>query len=290
MDFVDMLINTFKVTNLPEWSKKFSNKYDHIFIDEYQDTSALQMKICLAMNAKQYYLIGDVNQQIFQFTGVSECDEVEELLTDLHVVEKMTLSTNFRCKPNVVAYSNRYSKINARSAHNTMSLIDESFLTMYSIKNIIERGLDLTFLARTNKQLRELETQLISNKVIFNYQYIVTDEDLSLYHKGRLSMRKEIALKYYAKNYESLDEMLIFMYKHKDSKSKCMTIHKAKGSEFDNCVLVNNFNQDVLETNSLVLDKKELKKLSVTDLESSNIHNVALTRSKNDIYFLNIEI
>ena len=39
----------------------------------------LQMKILSAINAKQYYLIGDKNQSIYGFSGAN-CEKIESLL------------------------------------------------------------------------------------------------------------------------------------------------------------------------------------------------------------------
>ena len=44
-DFSDMLIDTEKLTKDPQHYQFFNGMYDYIFIDEYQDTSTLQMKI-----------------------------------------------------------------------------------------------------------------------------------------------------------------------------------------------------------------------------------------------------
>jgi DNA helicase-2/ATP-dependent DNA helicase PcrA len=78
-DFSDMLIDTEKLSKDPKHRDFFNGMYDYVFIDEYQDTSTLQMKILSSINAKQYYLIGDKNQSIYGFSGAN-CLKIEALL------------------------------------------------------------------------------------------------------------------------------------------------------------------------------------------------------------------
>ena len=54
-----------------EAAKEFSNEYDYIFIDEYQDTNDIQDEIFAAIscNMKQRFMVGDVKQSIYGFRG-----------------------------------------------------------------------------------------------------------------------------------------------------------------------------------------------------------------------------
>jgi DNA helicase-2/ATP-dependent DNA helicase PcrA len=61
-DFADMLIEVHELFKEDKWLQMFKGKYDYIFIDEFQDTSTIQLKTLLALNARHYYLIGDKNQ------------------------------------------------------------------------------------------------------------------------------------------------------------------------------------------------------------------------------------
>lgn len=66
-DFADMLTDTLHLTTYKSWENNWEYKYQYVFVDEYQDTSALQMKILLALRAQKYHLIGDRNQSIYGF-------------------------------------------------------------------------------------------------------------------------------------------------------------------------------------------------------------------------------
>lgn len=286
IDFADVLIRTYQLTNTKEWKDLFNNKYDYIFVDEYQDTSALQMKILLALNAKQYCLVGDINQQIYQFTGTSDCQAVEDLLHDLHEVQTFNLTKNFRCPKNVVEYANNYTTLQAISNSHTNAVINLKFQTLHGIQNLVKTHKELVFLVRTNESIRNLETELLKRKIPISYQHIITPEDIDLYFKGRLNAKKELKYESMAGNFEDLYEMFDFIKHNINSKSKVMSIHKSKGLEFENVCIVNNFNDDVLYNNNIDFDKKEHEHYCVYNKESQNIHYVALTRTKGNLYFM----
>jgi len=70
-DFSDMLIEVDKLFKDDKWLKMFKGKYDYIFVDEFQDTSALQLRVLLSLNARYYYLIGDIFQSIYGYSGAN---------------------------------------------------------------------------------------------------------------------------------------------------------------------------------------------------------------------------
>ena len=81
-DFSDMLIEVRDLLKEDKWLKMFRGQYDYIFIDEYQDTSTIQLQILLSLNAKYYYLIGDRNQCVIEGTKVhteNGIKKIEEL-------------------------------------------------------------------------------------------------------------------------------------------------------------------------------------------------------------------
>ena len=84
-DFSDMLVEVRDMFKEEKWLKMFRGKYDYIFIDEYQDTSTIQLQILLALNAKYYYLIGDINQCVIAGTKIHTeqgLKKVEDLTID----------------------------------------------------------------------------------------------------------------------------------------------------------------------------------------------------------------
>jgi len=93
-DFSDMLIEVRDLFREDKWLKMFRNQFDYIFVDEYQDTSTIQLQILLSLNAKHYYMIGDRNQSIYGYSGAN-CTKLEAMLKERRETLEMSLSVNF---------------------------------------------------------------------------------------------------------------------------------------------------------------------------------------------------
>jgi ATP-dependent exoDNAse (exonuclease V) beta subunit len=96
--------------------EKLGGRYNHYFIDEFQDTSQLQWNNIVALldNAKvtegnSITLVGDPKQAIYRFRSGNP-----EILMDLIAlaeekgIQVKTLQNNFRSLPNIVDFNNKY--------------------------------------------------------------------------------------------------------------------------------------------------------------------------------------
>ena len=91
-DFSDLLIETERLSKNPQYIQFFEGTYDYVFIDEYQDTSTMQLKILLSIKAKQYYLAGDENQCLTGGSNIltdSGYKKIEDLETGDKVLSAM---------------------------------------------------------------------------------------------------------------------------------------------------------------------------------------------------------
>ena len=290
-DFTDMLSETLRLTDSNMWDDNFYKKYDYVFVDEYQDTSSLQMKILLKLKAKMYHLIGDRNQSIYSFTG-SSCEMIEKLLKNDKTTVEYSLSKNFRSDYNIVQHSNNYSTLEA-VAHSelpgkvNLGLIDEN-----EVIKMIKDKRDVVLLVRTNNVIRQLEEKFLIKKVPMRYQNIFTEEELEIIRKkSGVTPQLNRKLKRILPEFGKGSELIKFIDDNSQSKSFITTIHKSKGREFPTCVVVNSVSPEVIAHNQLELDDKELKKISfdpgdIEDLEAKNVHYVAITRPKNELFFM----
>lgn len=93
------------IKKYPNLLRKIGEKYNYIFIDEYQDTSSFVLKIFYeAVKNKpnvQLYLLGDRMQQIYQNYDGSFEKELAEFDTS------MKLETNYRSLPEIVDILNK---------------------------------------------------------------------------------------------------------------------------------------------------------------------------------------
>ncbi len=69
LDFDDLLFYWKKLTLDVDIMKKFSEKWQHILVDEYQDTNSIQAEIIynLAQKHQNIIVVGDDAQSIYSF-------------------------------------------------------------------------------------------------------------------------------------------------------------------------------------------------------------------------------
>ena len=86
------------ITEFPEEIKNFADQYDYFMVDEYQDTSPLQVKILNALtHSKSQFTVGDPQQSIYLFRGArSEVFLEKEALSREKNHELIHLLTNYR--------------------------------------------------------------------------------------------------------------------------------------------------------------------------------------------------
>ena len=68
-DFDDLLLDYYNIIK----SKNYTNEFDYIFIDEFQDTNNLQYQVLkqLIRSKTSVLAVGDPDQSIYQFRGAN---------------------------------------------------------------------------------------------------------------------------------------------------------------------------------------------------------------------------
>jgi len=288
-DFSDMLIDTEKLSKDPKHRDFFNGMYDYIFIDEYQDTSTLQMKILSSINAKQYYLIGDKNQSIYGFSGAN-CEKIESLLKQKKTVVELTLTKNFRSHRNIVENANKFSSLRAIPESEHDGFVDEKYISKKRLFEMMVDGKPLTVLVRTNNVIKELERQALKKKIPMRYFNYITKTDLENVKKSNITdaLKKKLneVLPYFINNQDFID----FIEENSGSDVFITSIHKSKGREFPRCVVVNSSDPEMLiKYGSMTHDLSEYSFVTDDgdiDEEGRNIHYVAVTRPKEELYFM----
>lgn len=294
-DFSDMLIELRDLLKENKWLVMFRNKYDFILIDEFQDTSGIQMDILLKLNAKYYTLIGDVGQSIFGYSGANAV-RVMDMLRKRRQVNEMTLSVNFRSLKSIVQNSNNYSTLKAISSKEEEGIVNRKIMKFDNFLKIIDDFNEIVFLCRTNKVIREIEKEFLLRKYPMNYKNYLSEIEIESIKKGNISNTTQNKITYLLPVYNNVENLIEFIESNRDIKKFLITIHKSKGLEFENCVVVNCFSPDLLEYNNVKeLSVEQKKKYSFDpddedDFESRNVFYVAITRPKTSLYFMAYKI
>ena len=164
----------------PEIAAEIAGLYDHILVDEYQDTNALQARILrgMARAHSNVTVVGDDAQSIYSFRGAT-IRNILEFPVQFPGTRVVTLERNYRSTPQILATSNRliahsgerFAKTlwTERSAANPPLLVtarDEPQQTRYVVDRILE--------------LHEEGTALSSIAVLFRAGYMSADLEIEL--------------------------------------------------------------------------------------------------------------
>lgn len=109
IDFEDMLARTTELIESHETvAAEIRDRYRWFSVDEYQDTNPLQAGLLDAWlgGREDLAVVGDEDQTIYSFTGASS-DYLIDFATRYPNARLVTLETNFRSTPEVLALANR---------------------------------------------------------------------------------------------------------------------------------------------------------------------------------------
>lgn len=293
-DFSDMLIEVRDLLKENKWLLMFRNKYDYILVDEFQDTSCIQMEILLKLNAKFYTLIGDIGQSIFGYSGAN-AEEVMGMIKKRREVSEMTLSVNFRSAKSIVENSNNYSTLKAIPSKTEEGKVYRRMITFDTFLQIIDRFDEIVLLCRTNTIIREIEREMLKKKFAINYRNFLSQTEIELIKENKETISTRDKVSSVVSAFGSKESLIEFIESNRSSKKHLTTIHKSKGLEYDTCVVVNCFAPDLLEYNNIDLTKEQRKEISFDpndegDFEARNVFYVAITRPKNTLFFMAYDI
>ncbi|HOP12210.1 MAG TPA: 3'-5' exonuclease [Oscillospiraceae bacterium] len=108
LDFDDILLHTVKLfEENPDILEHYQNKFQYIFVDEYQDTNMVQYKLVslLAQKHGNLCVVGDDDQSIYKFRGAT----IENILSFEHHFPNATvirLEQNYRSTANILDSAN----------------------------------------------------------------------------------------------------------------------------------------------------------------------------------------
>ncbi len=114
VDFSDIEHYMYKLLQDKEVAAEIGHTYTHLFVDEYQDCSPIQVKVFMALAdvVKQSYWVGDTKQAIYGFRG-SDTDLTKAVADAITRKEgednckSETLGKSWRSVPSVVEVCNR---------------------------------------------------------------------------------------------------------------------------------------------------------------------------------------
>ena len=108
LDYDDLLLYWAQMMQVEEIARDVSSRFDHVLVDEYQDTNRLQASILLALkpDGKGLTVVGDDAQSIYSFRAATVrniLDFPEHFTPPAHII---TLDRNYRSTQPILAAAN----------------------------------------------------------------------------------------------------------------------------------------------------------------------------------------
>lgn len=187
IDFDDMLLLTVKLLEQnPEVRAKYYNKFQHILVDEYQDTNQAQYQLVKALytnfqpnipESRSLCVVGDVDQSIYSWRG-ADFRIILNFQNDFPNAKIVKLEQNYRSTANILNAANSIIENNEErvdkvlysqkgdgekiSLYEAQDEADEANYIVKSIRDTSENYNQFAILYRTNNQSRALEEALIA--------------------------------------------------------------------------------------------------------------------------------
>ena len=108
MDYDDLLLNWKRLLiEKPAIAEMYATQFEHILVDEYQDTNKLQAEVIdlLAVKHRNVMVVGDDAQSIFAWRG-AEFTNIYEFPARYPECETYKLETNYRSTPEILGLAN----------------------------------------------------------------------------------------------------------------------------------------------------------------------------------------
>jgi DNA helicase-2/ATP-dependent DNA helicase PcrA len=183
VDFDDLLLLTEELFQTARIRTEESSRFDHVLIDEYQDTNCNQYRIVRALSAghRNLCVVGDDDQSIYGWRG-ADVSHILRFRDDWPDAKVVRLEENYRSTDQILSLANRLIRCNKIRHEKTLraarmggekprirqfdSELDEARQTVTDIRRCLQQpgreASDFAILFRTNEQTRPFETELRS--------------------------------------------------------------------------------------------------------------------------------
>ena len=149
LDFDDLLLKTLELFEThPEIRKKWQQKFEHILIDEYQDTNVIQYQLIkkLVNEKRNICVVGDDWQSIYSWRG-ADFTNILHFERDFPGAKVIKLEQNYRSTGNILAASQKIITQNKTRTDKTLFTEAEQG-EMVDIESLRDEKEEANFVAR----------------------------------------------------------------------------------------------------------------------------------------------
>jgi DNA helicase-2/ATP-dependent DNA helicase PcrA len=185
-DFGELLLRSYELLISNDTLRThYQNRFNHVLVDEFQDTSELQYRWLKLLAGKNniIFAVGDDDQSIYAFRGAN-VGNMQSLQHDFNIEKVIKLEQNYRSKNNILSAANEIIKNNEKrlgkdlwtasgdgdliKVFRALSDSDEAQYILDEIKMWHRKGKpyqNIAILYRSNAQSRILEHSMVSNNI-----------------------------------------------------------------------------------------------------------------------------
>ena len=188
LDYDDLLLYWAQMMKIAEVAQLVSRRFDHVLVDEYQDTNALQASILLALRPDGVGLtvVGDDAQSIYSFRSASVRNILEFSSQFSPPATTLMLEQNYRSTQSILDACNRviahategypkklFSKRNGGAKPIIATVVDEAAQVEFVVDRVLanrEGGMELrqqAVLMRASHHSSQLEVELTRRNIPF---------------------------------------------------------------------------------------------------------------------------
>jgi DNA helicase-2/ATP-dependent DNA helicase PcrA len=186
MDYDDLLLNWKRLLEeREEVARIYTEQFEHILVDEYQDTNRLQAEIVdlLAVKHRNVMVVGDDAQSIFAFRGAS-VEGIYEFPKRYPEARTFRLETNYRSTPEILAVANVSIASNRRQFTKTLRAARPSLGLSPALVPCRDADQQAAFIASRILELRDEGLPLAETAVLYRSHYHSLELQLELTRRG----------------------------------------------------------------------------------------------------------
>jgi DNA helicase-2/ATP-dependent DNA helicase PcrA len=185
MDFDDLLLNWKRLLEeFPDVKEVYSNRFEHILVDEYQDTNKIQADIIdlLASGKRNVMVVGDDSQSIYSFRGANFANIIEfpKRYPDAKIYK---LTINYRSTPEILELANKSISFNRWQFPKSLRPIKGQGNTpvIVPLNDVIQQA---GFVAQRVLELRDEGISLNDIAVLYRSHYHSMELQMELTKRG----------------------------------------------------------------------------------------------------------
>ena len=182
VDFSEILLRSYELlTNNKEILEYYQNRFEHILVDEFQDTNEIQYLLLKKLLGKNSFMtvVGDDDQSIYSWRG-AKSSNIKRFQNDFKGVKTIKLEQNYRSTKNILSSANAVISNNPErlgkklwsenkegeplKIYRSFNERDEASFIVDIINNWTDEGRslsDVAILYRSNAQSRVLEDSIL---------------------------------------------------------------------------------------------------------------------------------